>query len=409
MAIQSLSDVAEHNFRSLEEIERYLDSLKLSVNEYDALLDQYQKQFARDESTSAPIEFKINVKKGELTPLKRREGQHIVIQKYKNVRIPKIDRLRKNFGIVDDLYEKLDVLRNLESTVSLHFDKKTGAGKTLQGIRTLKKQVEQKVKVALNFLEKIGSKYEPSPFKDFIQKVADKLSDEIQFEDYSNYVYVHENAQGNLQFTHYLKLDGVKDEEDKQFPELYVVFTNLLTKVTGSKSVSSSYYVNVLYEFQTPGKFEIGTAVDSVKGALLVIGSVLELELNFSSQLGVLPLNLDDKKITKEAFSAKKFISSVSIDERSIEFTFVKDVKTSSQAEEIASRLYLEVKALLSHIRAKMKVRVNKELGRYKAIFTLSNLAGPGQVSVDDVKPLMERLGVDEEKMKRIVRIINGG
>lgn len=412
MAIQSLSDVAEHNFRSLEEIERLLEDQKTQVNDLDSLLEQYESQFARQEATSA-LEFRINVKQGKegLVNQKRREGQHIIIEKYKRVKIPKLESLKKNTGIVNEYFDKIDILRNLESTVSLHFNKKTGAGKTLQGIKTLRKQIEQKVKTALAFMQKIGTKYEPTPFKAFIQKIADQLEKEIKFSGYENSVYVHEDEKDHsLKFSHYLKLEGVEDDEGKTFPELYIVFTNVLSRISGSKKLGSRYYVTLLYEFATPGKFDIGTNIDSVKAALHVIGTMLELELNLSNPLGVLPHNLDEKEVTKNKFSVSRFISTIGVTERSIEFSLIKDVKTQSDAEDIAHKLFGEVRAMLSHTKAKLKTRVDRELGRYKITFTMSSVVRPGQVSIEDVKPLMEKFGVtDSDKIRRIVREINGG
>jgi hypothetical protein len=405
MAIRDIQELAEHNFRSLEEIERYLEELKKQVTDFDSLLQKYQSQFAKTAMTAAPIEFKINVKQ-DLTP-KAKKGPAILIDHIDKFVIPKMDVLRKNFQIVDELYEDLDKLRSLESTVSLHFKSKAGSGKTLEGIKKLKLLTEQKVRKALEFLEKVGTKHEPTLFKTFVQKVADRLEDEIDYKGYENIVYVHETVDKELVFTHYLKLIGVSDDEGSQFKEIYVVFTCVLTPSEGK--LGAAYYVNTLYEFATPGKFDRGTVVDSVKAALAVIGIQLDLELNFSSMLGTLPMNLDMNKITKNLFTSRNYIQSVSGDENLLEFTFTKDIKTEADASKVAETLYPEVRALQAHSKGKLKVRLTKDLGRYKVIFKLANVAGQGQVSVDDLRFLRDKLGVDEDRLRKIVRIINGG
>jgi len=406
MAIKSVSDVAEHQFRSLDEIERYLEELKGKMSDLDSLLKQYQSRFARTASTSA-LEFKINLKKSGQPMKVKRPGGVILTDRIQKVVIPKLDKLRANFSIVDELYENLDLLKTLESTVSLHFRSKKGSGQILSTIREMKKGAEAKIKGALDFLKKLGEEYEPEPFKELVEKTAVQISDEIDFEKSDQEIYVRENPDSHFEFTHYVRLEGVSDDEGNRFPELFLVFTCELYP-QGTKNVHLGYFVNVLHEFAVPGKFDKGTSVDSIKGALLVLGSLLELE-NFSNQLGTLPLNLDKTKVKKESFSAKNQITSIEVNEREISFKLVKTVKKKSDADDLAHQLYPEVKAMIERTKAKLKMRTHKELGTWVITYTLSNLVGPGQVSVDDVEFLRDKFGVDDEKLRKVVRVINGG
>ena len=406
MAIISISDVAEHNFKSLEEIERYIQEVKLSVDEADQLLRQFEAQFGRTAATAAGVEFKIDLKKGGTT-IKKVGTKGILVNVYKKIVIPKMDTLRKNFSIVDELSDKLDILRSLESTVALHFKSKVGSGKTLEGIKRLRGQIEIKVKNALAFLQKVAQKHAPEPFTEFVQKTMDQLADEITFTSAANELYVSESVQGQFEFTHYVLVKGLTDDEGKAYPLVYIVFTCVLEPLN-KKDVDINYYVNLLHDFSVPSKFDKGTKVDSVKGALMTLGSMLELE-NFSNTLGTIPMNLDSKKITKNTFSVRDFITSVEIDQHSISFILAKGVKTQEQINKLTEQLYVELKALLNHIKAKLKVRVVKELNKYKVTFYLTNVANSEQISVDDVEFLQEKFGLNDEKLRRVVRIINGG
>ncbi len=405
MPIVSLSDVAEHQFRSLEEVERYVNDLSLKIKEHLNLLNRYEVQFAKTEVTAA-IEFKINVdKSGKL--MKKRKGSQIAVQKFKKIVIPDAAKLQKNFAIVDELFDDLDKLKTVESIVSVNFRHKPGAGQMIEGIRTRRKITENGIKKAREFLTQVGAKYEPTEFKEFVQNVADVLSKNLDYDDYENSVYVTPNGPAGFRFTHYIRLIGLEDDDGNTFPELYLVFTCLLSPL-GSKKVEAEYFVNVLYEFQTPGKFETGTEVDSVKGAILVLGSILDNE-NFANRLGTLPLNLEDTKIKKDQFSVKGKIFSFEVGDKTLTFNLLKGV-SQSDAEDVVKKLYIDVKGLLYKTRAKLRIRgPYKEGGRFKIVFTLANLAKDGQVSVDEMAWLKEMIGVDDEKIRRIVRIINGG
>jgi hypothetical protein len=390
---------------SLDEVDRFLTEIKKKSDELTLLLQQYEKQAARAaNSQAAALEFKINVTK-DGAPAKRK-SPNVIVDRFKKVVIPNITQLRNNFALVDDLYEKLDILRTLESTVSMHFQSKAGSGKTLDGIRRLTKQVETKIRDALKFLNRIASKHAPEPFVDFVQKTVDRVSDSLSFDSYEAALYVRETDSKTFEFTHYIRLLGLVDDEDKAYPEMYLVFTCVLTP-TGKTEVQASYHVTVLSEFAVPGRFDTGTAVDSVQAAVLVIGSLLDME-NFSNALGTLPIDLD-KKIDKNTFTVGKSVSQLEVDERSISFILAASVKSQSAVQAVTQQLYLEVKALLYRVKAKLKVRITKELGRYRVTFTLSNLAGPNQVSVHDLDFLRDKLGVDDDKLRKIVRVINGG
>lgn len=404
MPIQDLSNAAEHNFRTLEEIERYLETLKQRFVENVTLLHKYEVQFARTEQ-AATTEFKINVTKTG-KPMKRRAGPHIQVNKFKRVAIPDVEKLSKNFALVDELFGMLDTLKTLESIAMVNFKGKPGVGKIVEGIKQRRAVTEKAIKKAQDFLTNIGEKKEPTVFKDFVEQISKILEAHLDYEDFENFVYLTPDQNSRFRFTHYLRLIGLTDDENNEYTELYVVFTCILIPI-GKKQVEAEYYVNVLYEFQTPGKFETGTRVDAAKGAALVIGTILEQE-NFANTLGTLPLNLDESKIKKEQFGVKGKIFSVEVDEKTISFNLNKGVKEGEIAR-IVQQLYVDVKGLVHRVRAKLKVRVTKALGRHKITFTLSNVAGDGQVSVDDAKWLQEQFGVDDDKLRRIVRIINGG
>lgn len=403
MALKERADLAEHNFRSLEEMERYLKGLEEDVTNLGELVNQYEKKFEKSCVTAAETVFKVTL--DDNAPRKVKQGDKtITVNRWQKIVIPKMDQLRSNFSVVDELYEKLEVLHTLEGSLKSNFKAKHGAGSVLKGIERLRKVTEGKIATALRFLQNIATKHVPEPFTLLIEKTLDVLSKTIQHESYETFLYVHENPNGNFQFTAYIRLLNVSDEEGKVYHDLYLVFTCELTNLR--KETTITYYVTLLHDFVTPGKFPPGTEIDSPKAAITVLGTLLELE-NFSNSLGTLPM-VTTNDVTKNSFSVKDKIHSFEADSHSWEFVLVKSLKDEKEISKIVQQLYLEVKASMVRIKPKLKVRTTKRGGSTVVQFTLTNLADSSQVSVNDLDFLRTKLGIDDDKLRRIVRVING-
>jgi hypothetical protein len=407
MAIKSASEIAEHNFRSLEEMEDVLQEVEQDVNDLGQLVDQYERKFARAAAVAAPTEFKI-VTQPTGKRLQMKKGSPLPsLKSWPKVAIPNLSQLKSNFTVVDELYDKLEVLQTLEGSLTANFKARHGAGKVLAGITRLRKVTESKIAKALRFLQNLATKHVPEPFTGLIDDTLQEVSVKVNYADYETFLYVHENEGGNFQFTAYIRLLSVQDEEGRAYPDLYLVFTcELRPNPANKKEVSLTYYVTVLHSFATPGKFSLGTEVDSVRGAVMVLGTQLELE-NFSNSLGVLPLPID-KKLTKDAFSVKDKIHSLEVDDSAMTFVLKSVVKTS-EVNAIREQLYVEIRAMLFRFKAKLKMRQFKsESGKTAIQFTFTNLADSSQVSLNDLDFLKTRLGLDDDKLRRVVKIING-
>lgn len=413
MAIQKLklldvSAVSDRAFRSLQDVETYLtDTVKKRLDELEGLVRQYQLQFSRLATTAAgSLEFEID-RKG--TPSSGKPRPKFAVDNIDKIVVPKLDSLKKNFGVVKDLAEQVDSLTALYNNVSVNFRTVRGMGETLNSIKALKKAAETKLEKALTFLKNVGDKHAPEFFKEFVQKTMAILEEGLEFKNYSQSLYAHENDEGGLQFTYYVNLRGLLDEEGNIYPSFYLVFTCVLTASEVKGKLTPLLYVNTMHDFLAPGAIQLGTSVRTANDAANTLSSMLDLE-NVNHAIGILPHNVDPGKVTPSKFSGGSYITKIEVDAHSFTFTLLEGL-SGDQVKDVVVNLYKEVKGMLTHIKnAQVKVKLtdaaNKKAGAV-AKFTLTNIAPDAKISGNDLDFLRTHYGLDDTKLRRITHIIN--
>lgn len=394
------SEMAEAPFRSLQEIDDYLkNQVKKKLDELDGLVRQYQLQFSRLEVKGATFEFEVTK---DSAPKTKRGGTF----KIDKLSVPKMDTLRQNFSIVDEIADQVEALKVLYMKTKLDFDGVRGLSETLAGIKSMQAYAESKMAKALAFLKTVGEKYAPEVFKNFVQNVMSKVGPELKFKSYDQTVYAYESGEGNLVFTDFIEFVRLEDEDGGMYPKFFIVLSCVLAPVSGEKTkVQTEFYVNVLHEFTSPAK-ALGRRVDNEKDAMVTLGAMLALE-NVGTGIGTIPHGIDVKNLSKDKFSMKDQINKISGDATSLTFEFVQGVD-HDEAVKLIQQLYLQVKGVFGGIaKARIKVRPFKEKGRECVKFTLTNLAADNKVSSTDLDFLKEFLGLDDEKLNKIVRTLN--
>jgi hypothetical protein len=406
MAIKRLMGCTEiadaTQYRSLTDVERHLQQIKDQLNDADALLRTYRLQFARAETSA----IKFTVGQDIDGPKK---GGKIITNQIDKVVIPKMDALRSNFEVVNQLAEKVQELETMYASVEINFRGVRGQPDVLKSIKTMKAGAEKKLQDALDFLNDIGTKYAPTAFKEMTKKVAARLNEDLDFEKAKSAVYATEMATGELSFTLYIELKNLSDENGETWPKFYIVLTCVLVPIATDKTkLSVETYVTVMHDFQPPGRFDAGKRVTTDKEALAEIGHLLSLE-NIATAIGTLPHNLVgiDKKFLK---TGAERVRDVEVDESSFTFWFLKAVK-EAEARSLMNTLYPQVKAMLSHIkRAQVKMRLLEASdGGWGAKYSLVNLARDDQISVQDLDWLKKQFKMSDEKLREVVKIVNKG
>jgi hypothetical protein len=399
------SEIADSPFRSLQEVENYLKTIKQKMDEAEALLRKYQSQFSHTER-AASLTFEIT---RDPTALKRKKDG--LAPKIDKIVIPSLDKLRANFGIVDELAEQVENMETLYSSVLVSFKGSRGQQETLKSIKAMKSAAEAKLKRALEFLGTIGDKYAPTDFKKLVADAIDGISEGLTFRSHRLSYYANEETDGTLVFTAYLELIDLAEQNDGEYPSFYVVFTcRLSVDPEDKKSLTVKYLATVMHHFQAPGKFFAGKPVTNAADAVTKISTMLALE-NIATTIGSIPHNLNPDKITKDRFRVKDKIARINVEPNSLTFAFLKSVK-EKEARVMSNSLYVEVQQILHHIKgARVKVRfgpgTGEDAGRMTVRFTLTNPAQDTQVSTDDIDFLKNQFKLDDSRLRQVVKIIN--
>lgn len=406
--LMSISDLADGSkFRSLPEVEKYLDSVLQKISNLEGLLNQYQLQFARVRELSS-MEFVINP---DQSPSGKGTGKKLSLDQTVDIKVPRMDLLQKNFAIVEELAEQVNGLTSLYNSVTVNFRTIRGSAATLDNIKKLKNVAQQKLDKALKFLQNVGTKHVPGPFQEFVNATCALVTPSLQFKDSDFFVYAYQNKEEQLSFCVYVELKGLVTNDASDFyPKFYLVFTASL--IPKDKKVYPKYQVTVLHDFAAPGTFPAGREVADPAAASRVLGTLLDLE-NVSTSIGVVPHNVDPK-LKPSKFTVSKFIRSLIVDPDSLEFSLVPGLSTQ-KVNEVAQTLYTEVKTLIEVKNAKIKVKIFKDAVRagkskqenYVIRFTLSNIARDDQISVMDLDFLKEQFNLDDNKLRQVVRVIN--
>ena len=412
MAIRNLmtkAEAAEKNFRTLPEVDQLLDKIDEKLEDLDSLTKNYQTQFARAEKAmgapeqAAPFTFKVDFGNGD-APKSRKID--IKTERLDKVVVPKPEVLCKNFDIVVELYDQMEALQNVYNSVSTNLRSVKGSVDTLKKVKAMITSTKAKIGKALEFLATVGEKYAPQQFRKLVETSIDLVEQGLDFSSYENYLYATETPAKELQFTHYVKLSGLVDNDGGQFPVFYIVFTCILRHDDGK--VVPDYYVTVAHEFAAPGTFSVGKQIENNKGAQTAIFTLFQLE-NVSNALGTVPHNIDPAKLTRDRFSIAQAIKSVESSPSTITFVLLKNTPKKA-IPEIAGKLFNELKGKITgrmkNVRLRGKV-VKTESGYAAIEFSLVNLAENDEVSVHDLDYLKEVLKVDDAKMRQIIKIIN--
>lgn len=403
------SEIAEGPFRSLQEVETYLKTLKDSLSEMEGLLRQYQLQFARSSATATPsLEFVINGDR----PAGGRKGVKVNLDKIDKIVMPRLDTLRKNFGIAEQLGSQLNELDVLYNNVAVTFRGVRGSNDMLDKIKAMKGATKSKLDAALKFLSTVGERHTPNNFREIVETTIGFVTPGLTFVSYKTHLYAYETKaldkkEGDLAFAIYIQLNGLEDEEGHIYPQFFVVFNCVLHSTDEKNKVEPRFYVTVMHQFSTPGSYGLGKAFTTPGEAARALGMLLDLE-NINTAIGTVPHNLDPGKLPKSRFSEASYISKINVEPNALIFELLKGVK-SAQVSDIAKNLYKDVKGLLSHIKdAKIKVKLGKsEDGRTTIRYTLTNVAKDTGVSAEDLDFLKERFELDDAKLRQVVKVLN--
>lgn len=398
-------------FRYLDDYIRFLGKLRKDINDSGQLVQQYKKMFAsmkKPQPVSAAMTFNV-------TPRDRKEqGKDVQRMKtaidptLKKVVIPNVNKLSTQYALSEDLHEKKKLLDSMESQLALQFPDRNGQAynNAVSAIRVLKAQVNEQLKEVLGFLHEVATAHVPPTFQAYMDAIVQLIDKHVIFKDSDLFLYVSTTDKGELVFTYYLMLRDVVNDDGFVTPHLYISVQWLI-------GPTSSVEVQLNHEYELPNKLiGHGHEVGNVQDALSSISNMLQME-SFSTALGMVPMallmNTNPAKLTKDFFSFKDCIKSVTVDENLITFTLRPEITNPETIKEVAYQLYMELRKLVKrNAGAKLIMKQQAGPAGTQIVFNLSKIAEKGQISYYDLEFLRDKFSLSDSAMRKIAQIING-
>lgn len=409
-------------FRYLDEALRYLDKIKEEVDVNQQLIRQQQEVLSFLKRPNLWTQGRLdrlaaNLDIIDITPSRDKPKNRLkkkVDPKLQKIVVPNLKKLESQYSLLDRLYQQHQTLESLETQISMQFSDARDLKNALTEIKQVKAKVESQMKEIFVYLAEVADAHAPSDFKKYVSVINQEISDYVTFLASSQYLYVSVSSKGSIVFTNYTLLeDAVNDEGETA--NLYVVVQ--LVGGNYKNEEEPSVKVFLMHEFDMPNiliKDKSGVEVSNAGDAVRTISNLLDIE-NFSSALGVVPLNLqlkmDPDLLVKDIFSYRDYISRIELDDKnqSIAFVLRKDKGVDeNSAKQIMHQLFVELKELLRKSRsAKIRSSLSKQGSRYIITFRLQGIAGKKDFNLYDAEFLKEKFDLSENQLRRIVNILN--
>lgn len=403
LAAKPVSATNEHKFRTLEELVDYMGELHTSASELTKLLQKYQILFKRQVAPeTAATTFKVN-RKGSVP--------NATGDKVDTFVIPNLKGIRKNFDIMQSLYDKREILDTLEVTINHNFRDAPGRAAAAKSLVAIRKSIEKKTDAAMDFLNEVAIKHCPDKFKAIVEpmiaKIVEKLDGNFSDVDDEIYVTTQDDPDGKttMVFTHYVGFDDLKDDTGFSHPEFWIAFTAKIDSFS-----RMLMWVNVLPKFVVPGKFKPGHKFTDMATGIRAVDALLELE-NFSDVLEKVKMPVTKEDVKTENFQAKKWIKDIAVGEDTITIDFNTQVNKKNLDEAIR-RVWADIRGLFApRIKARVKYKVVPRGTQYSAIFTLvmpeTDEQSKERIDHNKLQLLKDHLGVDDSDLRKIAQMIN--
>lgn len=402
---RQVSKITLQEFRSPKELFQFLEGLSDSVNILRKKVDNYTRAFEK-----AAIKITIGDDGNTTT---RKEGKVIDPTRIGKLVVPNTKGLKDNFNVVQELHEKLEILQSIESTFSYNFKDAKGRAEIEKKMKILHTTTKATYEKALNFLADVAKKYSPPKFNQTIKPVIEDLKTSLQgfYDKVSEkaYVTIVENEGKDVfYFSKYIKFNNLRNDNDFAYTEYYVIFTAI---IDGQGFLQM--YVNTLPKFEPPGKRLIpGHQFNDTKSAQQEVDSLLAIE-HFLGVLDRLPFPIDEKPQLKK-LGAKDFIKNIDFDPESNTIHVDFNAKVNKKnLENVVLTIYKDLQGLLTpKTQGKLKHKTPYLQGKlYATDFILQRASGSTSPKIDSngIKMLKVRLGLDDDDISNIVRVLNKG
>lgn len=395
--------IAERAYNSIKDVEKDLSKINESVTDSLNLLKQFQKNL---ETAMGPIIVDVN----SPAPKKSPSGPT-------NLKPQLVKSIKKNFVVLESLYEARASLETLEAKLRASSralgSENNGSAKALVGLQEVRKKVIKGIQDALTFLSAEATKTMPENFAEFIKKMGILAKRSLTYESANTFSYLFISKEETLVYTAYLQLKDLIDDKGARIPELFIV----ISLDMGATKNSNKYYLDVLFEFETPSDKLLTSEINPMKmsGVANNLAELLNVS-HFANSIQRIPIGLllNPAKLTRSMFSYSEYIDTLEVTDdgtNQINFWLKPDVVDKPLIDDIAKQLYLDFRGLISSTRAKVRTAFpQKKKGgvtRQVITFFVTRESGSPAAQPEDVEFLKDRFNLSDSTVVRILQTIN--
>lgn len=398
-------------FRYLDDMLRFIKSIGEEIKDTGEIIKIQQKTLAYLLQPRANVQAALTF---EIAPTDLKQ-QRSLIRKMRatidptltKIIVPSISKLKSQYVLAEDLYEKHRTLEAMETQLAMQFPDRRGDSysKAEGALHELKNKVADQLKSVLGFLNEVAEKHVPKSFEKYMEAVADLVSEEVVFKDSQLFLYVSVNDEGHLVFSYYLMLVDAINDEGETTPNLYIS----VQWVVGD---DGGVYVQLNHEYEVPNKLlrSGGTEVSTAGEAVKTISELLAIE-QFSTSLGSVPialqLKVDPSLLSSDMFSYRDVIKSISVDDTSISFTLRKEADSPEVLKTVSMQLYKEIKSLVKGKDAKVLMKVDKVGHAHVIQMVIKKIAQGGEINSFDVEFMRDKFDLSDAQLRKITNILN--
>ncbi len=403
----STTDVANFNFRSLDEIQQFLKGASAKVKDFGKQLDLLERNFE-----AAAIRGKIFEVDRNGTSDKKKEYKPGSVAKDKPKFVFDVAKLEKAFKIVDEIHDKVEAMDSVINTISLNFKGTTGAPKLIADAKKIRSAFQDELNKAYRFLTTTATKNEPEKFAKIVVYIMEDVLKTFSgdFESYKQTVYVVPYTKGDrdlVLFSRYVEFTDFRNDDGTVYPKVYLVF-NCLMDDTGNQE----YSVNSFRDFAPPGRLTRGAEFTNKETGR--IKAYIELEHhNFATMIERLPMPIEKQELQKIKWGVRDdWIKSTEVSDNVIKVKFTSKV-TKANKDEAVNQIFVDLKTFFSNrIKANVASKpynIGKLWGVEYILTPPANRAAQKQVRIDahSLKYLENKLGMSERQAVGLVKYLN--
>ena len=388
------------NFRSIEEVKRYLKDQASDIAEFKTVFDKQMTQMARMVARAITASGETQILDFSGSGGRRKKTMNV---DFPVVEVPNKEKLREHYKLTELLSEHYKNLTQAENAMRMDFagDQSPAFKEAMGSFNKLKSHVEAMLKEVFTALNQIAEGHAPKQYLKFVKALADELeaNKHIECDGLQTMTYASLDGEDNLVFAGYIILLNAVSDDQKIVPHLYIVI---------KWTVGGNVELFIEHDFVAPGLLKGGIVIESLRAAAAAIATQMALE-GFSSQIGNLPVSMQIKEpaggLCKEAFSAADWIEDVKGEEDAL--VFVLKTSDPKQVSEIRAQIYAQVREMLKRKRSTY-VKIHQD-GPNVLRYTFSNIEHGGGIHPHDLEWLRDKYKLGDAQLRKIANNINSG